>query len=227
MFTTGQVAKICKVAPRTVTKWIDAGRLKGYRIPGSNDRRVPREHLVEFMRDHGMPIGDLGADRPQVVTVGSELDAVAAALGGTCDVLRLEDGRCGFELGMLMAKAVPQVLVLDTAAGGRGGTLLLVASARKAADAADAGYVGIKSLRPLPMRIVVVVAEDDTSEGDFAKAGADSILKRPISDANLASVVASHANKAWLGYEESVEEMLEKRDPFDPKARKPKKEVGV
>ena len=34
VFTTGQVAKICKVAPRTVSKWFDSGRLKGYRIPG-------------------------------------------------------------------------------------------------------------------------------------------------------------------------------------------------
>src|SRR5262249_14744586 len=33
VFTTGQVAKICKVAPRTVSKWFDSGRLRGYRIP--------------------------------------------------------------------------------------------------------------------------------------------------------------------------------------------------
>ena len=43
VFTTGQVAKICKVAPRTVSKWFDSGRLKGYRIPGSQDRRIPRD----------------------------------------------------------------------------------------------------------------------------------------------------------------------------------------
>ena len=48
VFTTGQVAKICKVAPRTVSKWFDSGRLKGYRIPGSQDRRIPREYLIKF-----------------------------------------------------------------------------------------------------------------------------------------------------------------------------------
>ena len=32
VFTTGQVAKICKVAPRTVSKWFDSGRLRGYLI---------------------------------------------------------------------------------------------------------------------------------------------------------------------------------------------------
>ena len=59
VFTTGQVAKLCKVAPRTVSKWFDAGRLKGYRIPGSQDRRIPREYLIKFLKEHGMPLGDL------------------------------------------------------------------------------------------------------------------------------------------------------------------------
>ena len=59
IFTTGQVAKICKVAPRTVSKWFDSGRLRGYRIPGSQDRRIPREHLIRFLKEHGMPLGDL------------------------------------------------------------------------------------------------------------------------------------------------------------------------
>ena len=57
VFTTGQVAKICKVAPRTVSKWFDSGRLRGYRIPGSQDRRIPREHLIRFLKEHGMPLG--------------------------------------------------------------------------------------------------------------------------------------------------------------------------
>ena len=62
VFTTGQVAKICKVAPRTVSKWFDSGRLRGYRIPGSQDRRIPREHLLRFLKEHDMPLGDLEAE---------------------------------------------------------------------------------------------------------------------------------------------------------------------
>ena len=37
VFTTGQVAKICQVAARTVGKWFDTGKLRGYRIPGSQE----------------------------------------------------------------------------------------------------------------------------------------------------------------------------------------------
>lgn len=56
VFTTGQVAKICQVSHRTVAQWFDAGRLKGYRIPGSRDRRIPEEQLIKFLGDHGMPL---------------------------------------------------------------------------------------------------------------------------------------------------------------------------
>lgn len=55
VFTTGQVAKICGVATRTVSKWFDSGTLKGYRIPESRDRRIPEKDLREFLATHGMP----------------------------------------------------------------------------------------------------------------------------------------------------------------------------
>lgn len=56
VFTTGEVAKICGVAPRTVSKWFDSGRLRGFRVPGSQDRRIPLEHLLRFLNEHGMKI---------------------------------------------------------------------------------------------------------------------------------------------------------------------------
>lgn len=56
-FTSGEVADLCGgVSYRTAQKWIDAGLMRGYRLPGSKDRRVPREELVRFMRENGMPL---------------------------------------------------------------------------------------------------------------------------------------------------------------------------
>lgn len=71
ILTIGQCAKICKVSPRIVSKWFDSGRLKGYRIPGSQDRRVPAEYLVKFLREHGMPV-------PQEIAEGEEPVAAEA-----------------------------------------------------------------------------------------------------------------------------------------------------
>lgn len=56
VFTTGQVAKICGVATRTVSKWFDSGKLKGFRIPGSRDRRIPEKELRKFLIAYEMPI---------------------------------------------------------------------------------------------------------------------------------------------------------------------------
>jgi len=59
VFTTGEVARRCNVANRTVSEWFDSGLLKGYRIPGSRDRRIPREYLIKFMKEYEIPLGDL------------------------------------------------------------------------------------------------------------------------------------------------------------------------
>lgn len=60
ILTTGQVAKICKVATRTVSKWVDRKLLPGsYRIPGGEDRRIPRDALLHFMKLHNMPTHEL------------------------------------------------------------------------------------------------------------------------------------------------------------------------
>ena len=59
VFTTSEAAKICNVSPRTLTKWIDTGQLKGYRLPGTAHRRVPREYLLTFMVEHGLPTDEL------------------------------------------------------------------------------------------------------------------------------------------------------------------------
>jgi len=59
VFDITEVANICNVHSSTVSKWFDSGRLKGYRIPGSRDRLIPREYLIQFLKQHGMPLGDL------------------------------------------------------------------------------------------------------------------------------------------------------------------------
>ena len=56
VLSTGEVARICHVSPRTVQKWFDTKLINGYRIPGSRDRRIPREELIRFMQANNIPI---------------------------------------------------------------------------------------------------------------------------------------------------------------------------
>jgi len=55
----GEVAKICKVHVRTASGWFDSGRLRGYRIPHTQERRIPQQYLDTFMKQYGLWNDDL------------------------------------------------------------------------------------------------------------------------------------------------------------------------
>lgn len=115
VLTTGDVAKICHVAPRTVSKWFDTGQLKGYRIPGSKDRRIPVSELMRFMKAHNMPTDSLPAGKIRVLVVDSN-DGAASSLS---DILRnrgdyeVQVARSNFETGTIAQKFAPHVLLVN------------------------------------------------------------------------------------------------------------------
>ncbi len=115
VLTTGEVAKICNVAPRTVSKWFDSGQLKGYRIPGSKDRRIPVPELVKFMKAHGIPMDGITGGRTRVLIVDDESEVV----GTLKDVLTertnydVRVATSGFEAGVECERFRPHVLLLD------------------------------------------------------------------------------------------------------------------
>jgi excisionase family DNA binding protein len=51
-FTTGEVAKILDISAAMVRKLVDDGRLAGHRLPGTRYRRISREALLDFARQH-------------------------------------------------------------------------------------------------------------------------------------------------------------------------------
>ena len=120
VLTTGDVAKICNVAPRTVSKWFDSGQLKGYRIPGSKDRRIPVSELIRFMKAHNMPATALPVGKIRVLIADSDGDAASTL----ADTLRtngdyeVQTVRSNFETGVIAQKFVPHVLLVNLLAGG-------------------------------------------------------------------------------------------------------------
>jgi excisionase family DNA binding protein len=115
VLTTGDVAKICHVAPRTVSKWFDNGQLKGYRIPGSKDRRIPVSELIRFMKMHNMPTSALPVGKIRVLIADSN-DKTASALA---DVLQSEADyevktvRSNFGTGAIVHKFAPHALLVS------------------------------------------------------------------------------------------------------------------
>jgi len=56
VFTTSDVASICRVSTRIVTKWFDSDILDGYRLPGSKHRRFTYDQVRSFMAKQEMPL---------------------------------------------------------------------------------------------------------------------------------------------------------------------------
>jgi hypothetical protein len=59
VFSTLEAAKVCQVTEQAIIHSFDSGKLKGYRLPSSRDRRIPREALLRFMEENGIPSGNL------------------------------------------------------------------------------------------------------------------------------------------------------------------------
>jgi excisionase family DNA binding protein len=115
VFTTGEAAKICKVSQQTIIRCFDNGQLKGFRVPGSRFRRIPREALYKFMKDNGIPTDALESGKRKVLLVDDDVELVELMT----KVLE-EDGRfevrvatTGFDAGMMVKEYRPDLIVLD------------------------------------------------------------------------------------------------------------------
>ena len=115
VLTTGQVAQICNVAPRTVTKWFDSGQLKGYRIPGSRDRRIPTSELIRFMKAHNIPTDAVELGKMRILVIDSDWEAaenLANALQ-TRSNYEVQTAQNSFDAGLIAQKLVPHVLMVN------------------------------------------------------------------------------------------------------------------
>jgi excisionase family DNA binding protein len=115
VFTTGEAAKICKVSQQTIIRCFDNGQLKGFRVPGSRFRRIPREALYRFMKDNGIPTDALESGKRKLLLVDDDVDLVELL-----NKSFQEDGRFevriatnGFDAGMMVKEYRPDIILLD------------------------------------------------------------------------------------------------------------------
>ena len=183
VFTTGQVAKICKVAPRTVSKWFDSGRLRGYRIPGSQDRRIPREQLIRFLKEHGMPLGELEEEEwHKILVIGAEslfIDRVQELLPENQD-FKYEIAQSGFEAGIMAESFHPDTIVIDMALG-RSEAIQIATNLRRNPAYETTMILGLAS-------------EDEAEPEALRSYGFSEIFKKPFDNALLAERIRTMAD---------------------------------
>ncbi len=169
VYTTGEVAQICKVSQQTVIRCFDSGRLKGFRVPGSRFRRIPRDSLVSFMKENEIPLDQLASGRKRVLVVDDD----QAIVDMFVELLE-RDGRfevrtaaSGYDAGMITHEFRPDVMLLDF----------------KLPDVN--GNVVCKIVRSQPefehMKVIIISGVADRDEIDeLMQAGADDFIRKPF-----------------------------------------------
>jgi excisionase family DNA binding protein len=169
VFTTGEAAEICKVSQQTIIRCFDSGRLKGFRVPGSRFRRIPREALIAFMKDNGIPPDALQSGKSKVLVVDDDPEIVELFV----DVLE-RDGRfevktaaTGYDAGMITQEFNPDLIILD----------YMLPDVN--------GNVVCQTIRAKPefqqTKIIIVSGVVNQEEiNDLLKAGADEFVKKPF-----------------------------------------------
>jgi excisionase family DNA binding protein len=169
VFTTGEAADICKVSQQTIIRCFDSGRLKGFRVPGSRFRRIPREALIAFMKDNGIPPDALQSGKSKVLVVDDDPEIVELFV----DVLE-RDGRfevktasTGYDAGMITQEFNPDLIILD----------YMLPDVN--------GNVVCQTIRAKPefeqTKIIIVSGVVNQDEiNDLLKAGANEFVKKPF-----------------------------------------------
>jgi PleD family two-component response regulator len=174
VYTTGQVARMCTVAPRTVMKWFDSGFLRGFRTPDRNERRIPRDCLIAFLREYHMPIGEL---LHTILIVGAEksLTDCLRALIPEHDTLRYAHAKSGFEAGHLIKDLRPTIIIIDLGFS-RQEALEIVTRLRRHPTHEQTVIIGLGS-------------EDEATMESMTTYGFTRVLKKPFDVAILAKLI--------------------------------------
>jgi len=169
VFTTGEAADICKVSQQTIIRCFDAGRLGGFRVPGSRFRRIPRDELIRFMRDNEIPIEDQAAGKRRVLVVDDDDQIVELFVDvlSRDDRLEVRTASTGYDAGMVTKEFRPELILLDYMLPDINGNVVCQ-RVRADADLQDT-------------KIIIVSGVVNQNEIDqLLDAGADEFVKKPF-----------------------------------------------
>lgn len=169
VFTTGEAAAICKVSQQTIIRCFDSGRVKGFRVPGSRFRRIPREELVRFMKENDIPVEALNGPIKHILVVDDDPEIIELFVDvlGNDKRYAVKTAMTGYEAGTMTESFKPDLMILDYMLPDINGNVVC------------------KSVRANPdlatTRILIVSGVVNQSEIDeLLEVGADGFVKKPF-----------------------------------------------
>jgi len=188
VYTTGEAAKICKVSQQTIIRCFDSGQLKGFRVPGSRFRRIPRDVLYKFMKENGIPTDALESGKRKALIVDDDPELVELIR----DVLEA-DGRFevrvannGFDAGMMTKEYRPDIIILDVMLPDINGKEVCQ-RVRSDSSMDDVKIICISGM----------VEQDKIA--DLKAAGADDFMQKPFEIEALVERICQHLDMETVG----------------------------
>jgi hypothetical protein len=181
--TTGDVAILCDVAPRTVAKWCDSGKLESIRIPsnghkGHRDRRIARSEVVRFLNEHGIPLDGLSS-KPKALLIGcnpSVVHRIQEMVAGDLDVKSVASV---FAAGREIQSWQPKTIVIDSSVG--------LSAISEIASESKVPFGTVSSM-------IALIYETDKAD-NFKKIGCTACLDSPINMDKLDSLLRKPKRK--------------------------------
>ena len=180
IFTTGEAAEVCKVSQQTIIRCFDAGRLGGFRVPGSKFRRIPRNDLLRFMQDNEIPTTalDTGPKRVLVVDDDPAIVEMFTDVFARDKRFDVKTAATGYDAGLLTESYKPHLIILDFMLPDINGNVVCqrVRAGERAQDT----------------KIMIVSGVVNQTDIDaLMKAGADDFLRKPFNLQQLMSRVST------------------------------------
>lgn len=171
--TTGEIAIYCDVNLRTVIRWIDKGSLKGYKLPGGGNNRVKMEDFIDFLHSNNLPIPDeLVPSKTKILIIDDEPEVAKAIKRVTTRAGYDVIVACGgFQAGTMLALHKPALMTLDLSMPGLDGFDVIQFTKQESSIAQT--------------KILVISALNQESLGKALQMGADAVLSKPFSHAEL------------------------------------------
>ena len=117
ILTVSQAGKYCRVSPKTIINWIDAGHLKAYKTVGGH-RRIKQEDLDQFLKEKGMPLPEeaKGEEKKKILVVDDDkiiVETIVQALEEDEYGYEMISASDGFEAGLQVNHFKPDLMILD------------------------------------------------------------------------------------------------------------------
>ena len=116
IFTVHTASKFCRVTPRTIINWIEAGHIPCYKTVGGH-RRMKRTDVIAFMKKHGIPAPEKDtSNRKRILVVDDDpkvIENISINLEGEDLHYEVESARNVFEAGLKIQIFKPDAVILD------------------------------------------------------------------------------------------------------------------